>query len=593
MKKANRILALALSGALAVGSVGTFAVTNRVSAETAPEEPETQAVTLLTQDAAVTAGKDETVYVIADAAGTPEKVIVSAHLKNPDVAQTVSDQSTLSDPKAVRGDAVYTRDGDTLVWNAQGEDVYYQGESDQTPPVNVTIHYFLDGVELDAAELAGQSGHVTIRLDYTNNQTETVTVDGETQTVHVPFAVLTGMILDNDNFRNVTVSSGRVIDDGSRCIVVGLAMPGLQDDLGLDAETIELPDSVEITADCTDFSLATTMTLVSAAPFAQLNLGDRLDTDELDDSMTALTDAMTALLNGTGQLSDGLDELLTKSGDLTDGVDALVDGAAQLDTGAQSLQSGAQSLQSGAQSLKSGVDSVKSGADSLSAGLSQLTANNAALTAGAKQVFDTLLATVQSQLTAAGATVPTLTVDNYATVLDAVAAQLSAAGLPTDSIVAAKAQLDSYQTFYSGLLTYTAGVSSAADGAKQLAAGSAQLSSGAAQLSTGAAQLNSGVSQLVSGAQSLHSGLTTLQTGTASLVDGVQQLADGASELSDGLNEFNDEGIAKLLALADTNVLTQLKAAQAAAAQYTSFTGLTDGTDGSVSFVYKTAAIGD
>ena len=48
-----------------------------------------------------------------------------------------------------------------------------------------------------------------------------------------------------------------MISDGNRCIVVGMAMSGLSESLGLKEENTELniPDFVEVTADVTDFEL--------------------------------------------------------------------------------------------------------------------------------------------------------------------------------------------------------------------------------------------------------------------------------------------------------------------------------------------------
>ncbi|MDD3334342.1 MAG: hypothetical protein PHI98_02385 [Eubacteriales bacterium] len=62
-----------------------------------------------------------------------------------------------------------------------------------------------------------------------------------------------------------------------------------------------------------------------------------------------------------------------------------------------------------------------------------------------------------------------------------------------DSIAALKAQLDSLNTFVTGIASYTAGVTSASEGATQLTDGSVQLAEGSKQLAEGSAQLNQGV----------------------------------------------------------------------------------------------------
>ena len=181
--------------------------------------------------------------------------------------------------------------------------------------MSMIVSYRLDGKSISAEELAGQSGHVTIRYEYTNNQYETVQIDGQSTRIAVPFAKLTGMLLDNDVFTNVEVSNGRLINDGSRTIVAGLAFPGLQDDLALDRDTLELPDYVEISADVQHFAMMNTVTVATNELFNKMDTDSIDSLDDLTDQLGELTDGMNALLDGSSQLYDGLNTLLDKSGE--------------------------------------------------------------------------------------------------------------------------------------------------------------------------------------------------------------------------------------------------------------------------------------
>ena len=67
------------------------------------------------------------------------------------------------------------------------------------------------------------------------------------------------------------------------------------------------------------------------------------------------------------------------------------------------------------------------------------------------------------------------------------------------AIDTAVASLDSYNTFYQGVLDYTAGVSAAADGSTKVNAGAKQLKDGAAELKAGASQLVPGEEKLADG----------------------------------------------------------------------------------------------
>ena len=112
------------------------------------------------------ADKEETVYVIADANGNAQDTIVSEWLKNTDKKDTIEDVSKLSDIENVSGDETFKQNGTKLTWQAGGNDIYYQGHSSEASPVSVKVTYQLDGKDVSADELLGQSGHVKIRYEY-------------------------------------------------------------------------------------------------------------------------------------------------------------------------------------------------------------------------------------------------------------------------------------------------------------------------------------------------------------------------------------------------------------------------------------------
>lgn len=394
-KKVTKIIAICLCAALCLGGAGVaFAQTGSKQESAQPTAAQKAA------DLQQKISKDETVYVLAGADGSVQKIIVSDWLKNELGSASLTDKSGLSNIENVKGDESYSINGDNMtVWDAQGNDIYYQGDIQKELPVGLTVRYTLNGKTVSPEQLKGQSGKVTIRFDYENRQYETVQINGQNQRIYVPFAMLTGMILDNDTFRNVTVTNGKLVNDGDRTVVVGLAFPGLQENLNLSRDQLSIPSSVEITADVTDFSLGMTVTLACNDLFSQL--GD-VDLGSLDaaGSLNKLTDAMDQLLNGSSALYDGLTTLLDKSGELVAGVEELAQGAAAIKAGADSLDEGAAEL--------------KAGLADLSEGLNKLSANSAALNGGAEQVFNSLLETATAQIRAKGLTVPDLTIENYA-----------------------------------------------------------------------------------------------------------------------------------------------------------------------------------
>ncbi len=378
MKKKNQIIAAALCITLTAAfcGVSAFAAGNNQQSNTAAASAQTEedAVTVTG-----TSGSSETVYVVTDTDGSAKKVIVSQKYDSDDADAAKEAQDTLTDAQNVKGDNCW------------------QGTTDKELPVTTAITYTLDGKSVSAEELAGESGHVTIRFDYTNTQYETKTINGRSAKIYVPFIALTGTLLDSDSFTNVSVTNGKLIDDGDHTIVVGMAFPGLQESLDLDSDIAELPDYVEISADVTDFALDTTLTVVTNSIFndADEDISDISALDSLDSDMNKLTDAMTQLMDGSDELYDGLDTLLSSSYELADGVDKLTGGLQTLDS------------------------------------------NSAELNAGAETVFNTLLDTAGTQLQAneslkeAGITIPALTISGYADTLNSIIAALD-----PDSVIA-------------------------------------------------------------------------------------------------------------------------------------------------------------
>lgn len=756
--KAIKIGAVCLAGALVIGVAGTNVYAmgkNNSSAKSSDEKKMEEGLkdtvkNLWNPVSDADTCKEETVYVMAGADGSTNKIIVSDWIRNAGQEKSLTDFTELKDVEAVKNGESYTVKGDNYVWDTDGGDVYYQGTSDKELPLTVTATYTLDGKELSAEEIAGKSGHVVIRYSFEVKEYVTAEIAGKKEKIAVPFTVVTGMILDGQNFSNVEVSSGKLVNDGDKSVVVGLAFPGMNENLQMDEE-VSIPDYVEVEADAEDFSLGSTYCIAVNNLFSSLNLDEVGSLDELSDAMEDLADGMTKLLDGSSDLYDGLATLYDKSGELKDGVDQLAKGAGDLQSGAGTLRDGAKQLADGAGTLKNGVGSLKSGAAQLNAGLGTLTSKNGELTDGARQVFETLLKTANdtlnsnAQMQQLGITA-NMTIDNYATFLDgllsqlggseiqgtvyakvvaavtaevenntsaitaavaaeveksdaairagvtaavkenvltqviasdtvqkacpgfnremyeqakgisvsggdaqlaalqALAAQINAAvdakmqsaevQAVIDSNVAAKKQelidtnvaakkkeliqtnveeqmktqagnlsagaaqiaglkasLDSYNTFYQGLIAYTNGVASAKDGAAQLESGAAQLEGGAGTLASGAGELAAGTESLKNGTDTLKKGIDSLAEGADALLDGVKKLKDGSMELRDGLVTFDEEGISKILDAFDEDSLTEkldrFKAAADAAKSYRSYAGIAEDMEGSVKFIYK------
>lgn len=335
--------------------------------------------------------KDETVYVNADALGMPESVTVSDWLKNAGSEENLRDMSRLEDIKNLKGDESFVSDGDTLTWKTAGKDIYYQGTSDEQLPVDVKLTYYLDGKETGPEELKGKSGQLKIRIDYTNRAENVIEAGGGEAKAYTPFVLVTGLILPNETFSNVVIDNGRILSDGDRNIVLGFAMPGLKESLGLNdfddaASELSIPESLEITADVTDLTMPSTYTAALPDLFGDLDVNDIADLESLRDSLDELEDAALQLVSGSEELSEG-------AGTLADGVDSYTDGADELCGAIRKymgpdgeLGGSVTEYTNGVNSIVQGISDYASGAEALSAGVVTYVEGEEQLAAGAEDL---------------------------------------------------------------------------------------------------------------------------------------------------------------------------------------------------------------
>ena len=319
-------------------------------------------------------GKEETVYVIADSTGKEKNIIVSDHLINAEEKDTLEDASTLKDIENVKGDETFTQKGNKVTWKADGNDIFYQGTSVEKAPVSQKITYFLDGKEITPEKLAGQSGEVTIRVEYTNHEKTEAAIDGEKTEIYVPFVAIGGMILD-DSFTDIKVKNGKVISDGNNNLVVGYTLPGLKESLDVTEDDfdgdVNIPDYYEVTANVENFELGMTMTVVANATNFIAAQGEN-DLSDVDDLLDTLTEATGQLADGSSSLAEGTDTLKSSMGEFSDGVSALKKGISDYTEGASRLTEGISELADKTSTLSSGATTLNDSAATLASGVATL-----------------------------------------------------------------------------------------------------------------------------------------------------------------------------------------------------------------------------
>ena len=460
------------------------------------------------------ADKDESVYLISDANGNVNKTIVVDHLKNKDKKDTLEDASNLSDIENVKGKEKFTQSGDKLTWQAGGKDIYYQGTATEEPPVTQKVTYYLDGKEISPEDLAGKSGKVKIRFDYTNTTSYTETVNGEKQTVSVPFAAITGLVL-GDGFENIEVTNGKAEVSDSSSVVLGYALPGLKNSLGIKDKDLDgdvnIPEYMEMTADVENFSMPAAMTfVVNASDYVST---DGIDTSDLDDMINDLKDASTQLQDGSKTLAEGTDTLADGLSTLQSKLGTFASGVGTLQSGLKTYTDGVSTLSGGLNTLGNSTGALVSGADKLNSGAGQLASGSATLKDGLKSYTDG-------------------------------ASQLNTG-------------LNQLNDSTGSLAT---GVTSLNDGAKTLSDGINAANKGAAGVSAGAAQLKTSIDTAKTGADSLTAGAKQVDEGVdklkQSLSDMPETIKASINQSLEPLNKLNVGTLFKTLGYIDTDTIT-------------------------------------
>ena len=547
--------------------------------------------------------KEEMVYVKTDAEGQKYETIVTNHIKNTEAADTIKDISDLLNIENTNGYETFQKDGDTVVWDAKGNDIYYRGETDKELPITCNIKYELDGKTVTKDEIAGKSGKVKVTLEYTNNEAHTVNVNGKNETMYTPFIVIAGTVIDNETNKNIKVTSGKIIDDGSKTIAIGMAFPGMQESLKLDG--ITLPNNIEFEMDASDFELGTIASFVT--PKVIESEDDLKEIDKLDEvfsKVSTLESASNEILEGAKTLKEGTDEYSKKKEEFNSamqqvsaGMSSATSSYTQIDSGISSLNKSSVTLGNGAKQISDGTTAVsqnlnliseklkdaetgskklEAGEEEIAKGLQQistsisssmsntssdtvknlqaliakdtetiqkLTKTNEDLTKKLTLVDATTKVTLETQIEANKQMITLLTLNKKAQ-----EETLSTLSETSKSIATLEKGIETLQTGVSSLQAgnkeLTKGIGELQAGSQTLAEKSEELQAGAKSLYNGTKELSAGTKKLATGSTSMKQGLTTLDTSTSKLTEADNQLTQGANTIKDGANTLY-EGIAK------------------------------------------------
>lgn len=520
--------------------------------------------------------KDETVYSNLDSKGNSYKTIVSTHLDNKENEKVINDLSDLLSIENTNGDEKFSLEGNNLIWDADGADIYYQGESQKELPIECNIKYELDGKEISADELAGKSGKVKISLEYINKDEHSISINGKTEKLYTPFVVIAGTTIDNKNNSNIEISNGKLVNDGTKTIVLGLALPGMQESLNVSKNTIDIPNNIEITMDTGSFEFNNIVTYVTPKIIEEddIEFFDKLD--EIYNQVNTIKQASKQIEAGASELKEGTDLYSQKSKEfnnamnefssgvssannsyteLNKGIDTLNQNTSKIKQGAENLSNGAEKVSTNIRTIatklgdvQTGITSLQKGEEKLQTGLSTIiksldgisVENNSdkikALN-GLKAKNQEQIKTLNTTNTKLKTQMATLDAKDDAELIALLKEQLTNNLTSIGILQANNDTIDMTITSLKG--TNLSSVKALKDGINQINEGVNGLSTGTKELYTGVSQIKTGADTLAEKSEELSEGAKTLNEGVKALSKGTSNLATGSSKMKSGLSTLN------------------------------------------------------
>lgn len=259
--------------------------------------------------------KEESVYAKLESNGKVNNVIVSERLY--DITKDkVNDKTGLLDIKSLNGNSNFKQDGNNLVWETNGEDIYYQGIYKKNLPISVSVKYYLNGEEKNVNDIVGQKGKIKIVLNYKNNNSKKMNINGQKEDIYVPYMIVTTSILNNADNKNIKVTNGRIVDNGVSSIIIALSSPGLYESLNF--KDLKDMDKVEISYETNNFELNPIYSVAT--------------TDVIDDDKLSMFDEVNDLYKKIDELQSNMDKIVSASKKLSDGTEAIDNGITELNS---------------------------------------------------------------------------------------------------------------------------------------------------------------------------------------------------------------------------------------------------------------------
>lgn len=494
--------------------------------------------------------KNETIYSTLNYNGVVKKTTINTRLSDLEKGSIV-DYTKLDDIKNINGREKFSLDSGTLTWKSTGKDIFYQGKVTEELPIKVTAKYYLNGEEVNPKKIKGKSGDVKIVYSFTNESYD------KSSGMYTPFVVTTTSIINSDNNTDIDISSGKVVNTGTKNIVTGISAPGLYDSVGLNE--LKDMDKVTITYNTTKFSMNEVYFIITPKLLSEVDVNMLSKVDSLNSSLNTLQNGMNELQNGSSTLNDGAKKIENGTKSLNDGLKSASVGMEQVNSGASELNSKVTSINSLVNAL---VDIMTNGNSTDSEVIERVNYEKQVINSydatilpkldqlqtlylGNVQAINTLKATnesisqVYNQYSLGNFKLDSTDARDLPILSEYFTNLLMSQGMSSEEIKSTITNLTTVKKTYEGnlqLITLLEGNNQALLTSKDLIG----------TVSSKLSELNDGTNKLSSGTKQINDGLTKLYSGSNELLSGTSSLSNGTNTLNEGIIKINSEGISKL-----------------------------------------------
>ena len=464
--------------------------------------------------------KDETVYTKLNSDGSIKSTIVNEHLTNDNKKDKLEDISDLENILNINSNHDYIKNGNNITWNSNGSDIFYQGTLNKSLPITTNITYKLDGKEISLDDLIGKEGHVSITLKYINNDLHVGSGKSKNYRLYTPFVVTTATIIPNDNNSNIKVINGKVVNNGSNYVVVGLSTPGLYQSLGY--SELKSLDKVEISFDTKKFELSSIYSVITPKLIESSDL-------DIFNKLDSVYGSINTLQSSMDKIEDGSNNILKNLGTIDDG-------SKQISSNLSVVASKLKEISNGASDIKSGLEQILNSLKSAKAGLNS--SDNTERIKAIKMLIASNKDTISkleegNKKLAVAYEKYNLESYDYAT--------LATANLDLYNLK--YSYENSYKSNESMIMLLTKNNEALSTSLATFSQTSTQINDLIDTLSIYLERLESGSEALAAGTKKLSSGVSILSNKMQELSNGTSKLYNGMSTLNNGIEDINSKGI--------------------------------------------------